>query len=382
MKQIKKIFEKKISRREFIKKTLMLTMSLPAFYFGLKNLRLFEKEEKIDLKECMFYSSFGSFVKCELCPHGCTLQHNQTGICRVRTCKHGKLYTLAYGNPCAVHIDPIEKKPLYHFLPGSKAFSIATAGCNLRCLNCQNWTISQRSPLETKNYDLMPQQVVENALRYSCKSIAYTYSEPVVFYEYMYDTSKIAKEKGIKNVWITAGYINEYPLKKLCEVIDAANVDLKSFSNEIYKKLNGGTLKPVLRTLEILKEKKVWFEITNLVIPEWTDDLNMIREMVKYLVRKGFENYPLHFSRFFPMYKLSNLYPTPIEILKKARKIALEEGMKFVYIGNVPNIDAQNTYCPNCNKIIIKRKGYKILENNIINGKCKFCNYTIPGVWY
>jgi len=292
-----------------------------------------------------------------------------------------ELYSIAYGNPCAIHIDPIEKKPLYHYYPGSKAYSIATAGCNLACLNCQNWEISQQSPRKTRNYDLPPHKVVQECIDNNCKSIAYTYSDPVAFYEYTFDTAKLAREKGIKNVIVSAGYIHEKPLRDWCQYIDAANIDLKSFSNEIYEMLNAGKLEPVLNTLKILKEENVWLEITNLIVPNWTDDIDMIKEMCAWLAENDFNNTPLHFSRFHPQYQLATLPPTPESILVKAREIAIAEGLNYVYIGNIPGNDAVNTYCPNCNKMIIRRKGYSILDFQIKNNKCNFCNTEIQGIW-
>lgn len=331
--------------------------------------------------EAMHYINTPKGLKCKICPQACDIKEEETGDCRTRLNRDGKLYTTAYGNPCAIHVDPIEKKPLYHFLPESKAFSIATAGCNLACLNCQNWTISQISPRESRNYDLPPEKVVEQCIGYDCKSIAYTYSEPVVFYEYTLDTSKAAHLKGIKNVFISAGYINEIPLRDIAPFLDAANIDLKSFSNEIYEMLNAGTLEPVLNTLKILKEEGVWLEITNLVVPSWTDDMDMIKKMCDWLYDNGFENSPLHFSCFHPMYKLKDLPPTPYESLHKAREIALEAGINHVYIGNVPDTEAENTFCPDCKKTIITRKGYRILENNMKSGNCGFCETKIAGVW-
>jgi len=354
-----------------------------------KNIKLFSNESNFDKKfdkpwkwsrEAMFYETTSKGCRCLICPNECLIRENSISICQTRLTYENKLYTIAYGNPCAVHIDPIEKKPLYHFLPGSTSYSIATAGCNLSCLNCQNWTISQASPKDTRNYDLMPNKVVSEAKRNLCKSISYTYSEPIVFYEYTYDTAIIAKNTSVKNVLVSAGYINKEPLKKLATVIDAANIDLKSFSDEIYKKLNGGKLQPILETLITIKEMNVWLEITNLIVPQWTDNLQMIRTMCKWLYDNGFSTTPLHFSRFYPQYKLTHLPPTPTTILKKAKEIALEIGLKYVYIGNVPEED-QNTYCHNCKKLLIERKGYSILQVNIINNKCKFCNITIPGIW-
>ncbi|MBN2520052.1 MAG: AmmeMemoRadiSam system radical SAM enzyme [Bacteroidales bacterium] len=377
-----------MDKREFIKYgilgfcgfvcNLRRTFSIPGVL--LSELNSSEKLWKWS-KEGLFYSVTPKGVKCLICPNECTIKENETGDCRNRINYEGKLYSIAYGNPCAVHVDPIEKKPLYHFLPNAKAYSIATAGCNLACLNCQNWEISQTSPKETRNYDLMPEKVVEQAILNKCETIAYTYSDPISFYEYTIDTSKIAQEKGIKNLIVTAGYINEEPLRNLCKYIDAANVDLKSFSNDIYMKLNGGTLQPVLNTLKIIAEENVWLEITNLIVPGWTDDLAMIKKMCEWLCNNGLSNYPLHFSRFHPSYKLTQLPSTPIYTLEKAKEIALNAGIKYVYIGNVPGSDAQNTNCPQCNKVLIERKGYSILQNNIQDNKCKYCKTKIPGVW-
>ncbi len=332
-------------------------------------------------KEASHYIQTPRGVKCLICPNECTLKEGELSTCNNRVNEGGKLYTIAYGNPCAVHIDPIEKKPLYHFLPASSSFSIATAGCNLACLNCQNWTISQTSPRKTRNHDLMPRALIERAAKDNCESIAYTYSEPITFYEYTYDSSKIARERGIKNVMVTAGYINEKPLRELTKYIDAANVDLKSFSDNIYLKLNGGTLQPVLNTLKVLKEEGVWVEITNLVVPGWTDDFDMIKKMCEWLYSNSLCNYPLHFSRFHPQYKLTQLPSTPVATLEKAREIALNAGIKFVYIGNVPGTKAENTYCPKCKKVLIERRGYTILANNITGSKCRYCGESIPGVW-
>ena len=333
------------------------------------------------IKEAMFYSETPKGIRCLICPNECDIREGESGDCHNRVNIKGKLYSIAYGNPCAIHVDPIEKKPLYHFLPATNAFSIATAGCNLACLNCQNWTISQKSPDETKNQDLPPEMVVESCKANACQSIAYTYSEPITFYEYTYDTSILARKAGLKNVIVSAGYINTEPLLKLCKVIDAANIDLKSFSNDIYLKLNGGTLQPILDTLLTMKKEGVWLEITNLVVPSWTDDLDMIKRMCSWLAENGFTETPLHFSRFMPMYKLANLPPTPLNILQKAREVAVNEGLKYVYIGNVPGLGHETTYCPGCKKAVFERRGYSVLQKNITDGKCSFCDYPIAGVW-
>lgn len=301
-------------------------------------------------------------------------------MCRARMNKDGTLYSLVYGKPCAVHIDPIEKKPFFHFLPATTAFSIATAGCVLSCKFCQNWQISQARPEDTKTYDLPPEKVVSNALSYKCKSITYTYTEPTVFYEYMYDTAVIAKERGVKNTMHSCGYINEKPLRTLSKYMDAADIDLKGFTEDFYSRICSGSLKPVLKALVVLKEEKVWLEITNLVIPTLNDDMKKIGEMSRWIVKNLGPDVPIHFSRFFPYYKLTNLPPTPVETLEGARKTAMDAGLKFVYIGNIRH-EGENTYCSKCKKVLVERYGYFVKQNHLTNGKCKFCNAAIAGVW-
>ncbi len=331
-------------------------------------------------RKARFWEAKGDSVSCKLCPRSCTIRPGATSPCRTRKNSNGTLITVGYANPCAVHVDPIEKKPLYHVLPGTKAYSVAIAGCNLRCKNCQNYTISQASPLETPNMNLPPQKVVEEAKRTGCTTIAYTYSEPIVWYEYMYDTAKLAHKAGLKNCMITCGYINSEPLKELAPYMDAVNIDLKSFSDDIYKKLNAGKLQPVLDTIKLSQSLGIWIEITNLIVPEWTDDPKMIREMCKWIVQSVGKEVPLHFSRFHPMYKLAHLYPTPTKILTSAKEIAKEEGLHYVYVGNVAGSDS-NTYCPQCKKPLIKRYGYLVRSNKISHGKCSFCGYEIKGIW-
>jgi len=294
--------------------------------------------------------------------------------------KDGTLYSLVYGKPCAVHVDPIEKKPFFHFLPGSTTFSIATAGCVLSCKFCQNWQISQAKPEDTDTYDLPPEKVVSNAVAYKCKSVTYTYTEPTVFYEYMHDTAVIAKKQGIKNTMHSCGYINEKPLRTLSKYMDAADIDLKGFTEDFYSRICSGSLRPVLNSLVILKEEGVWLEITNLVIPTLNDDLNNVREMSRWIVKNLGADVPIHFSRFFPHYKLTNLPPTPLETLEGVRKTAIDAGLKFVYIGNIRH-EGENTFCPKCKKLLIERMGYFVKQNHIANGKCKFCNTGIAGVW-
>lgn len=332
-------------------------------------------------KEAMHYVQTPRGCKCLLCPAECTLRDGETGICRNRVNVNDKLYSIVYGNPCAVYVDPIEKKPLFHFQPSSWSFSIATAGCNLACLNCQNWTISQAGPKETRNTDLMPEAVVKESLANSCKSISYTYSEPVTFYEYVYDTSRLAHDSKVKNVFISNGYIAKEPMKALCKHLDAANINLKSFSESVYLKLNGGRLQPVLDTLKTIRDCGTWLEITNLVVPGWTDNMEMIKRMCGWLAENGFQDNPLHFLRFQPLYKLNHLPPTPVAILESAREAAMKEGIHFVYIGNVPGSKGQNTYCPQCHKEIITRNGFRVDALHVRNGKCAYCGSSIAGRW-
>ncbi len=320
-------------------------------------------------------------IKCKLCPRKCEIEVGKAGSCRTNVNYDGTLYSISYGNPCAINIDPIEKKPFFHYLPGTMAFSIATAGCNLACLNCQNWEISQVSPKDTRNFDMMPDVVVAEAIKAKCKAIAYTYSDPVAYYEYTLDTSALAKQQGIKNLLVSAGYINPDPLRRLSKNLDAARIDLKSFSDEIYEMLNAGTLQPVLDSLKILKEEGVWLEIINLVIPTWTDDFDMIKQMCDWLAENNLAGVPLHFSKFYPLYKLTTLPETPVATLEKARQIALDAGIKFVYIGNVPGSQGENTYCPKCKKLLVERQGFTILQNKIVSSKCSYCQEPIEGVW-
>lgn len=320
-------------------------------------------------------------VECTLCPRRCRLAEGVRGDCRVRTNVGGKLYSLVYAKPCSVHVDPIEKKPFYHVLPQTRAFSLATAGCNLHCRYCQNWEISQKAPEDTTNLDLPPDEAVRQALLHGCRSIAYTYSEPVIFYEYTLDTCRIAKEQKLLNLLVTAGYIEEAPLRELCAVSHAANVDLKGITEEFYKNMCRATLKPVQQAIVTMKECGVWVEITNLVVPTWNDSDRDLRDLARWIKTNCGADTPLHFSRFWPMYELKNLPATPEETLTRARGIALAEGLHFVYTGNIPGHPGNNTSCPYCSKNLVSRYGYRIDENNLDNGACRFCRKPIAGLW-
>jgi pyruvate formate lyase activating enzyme len=370
-----------ISKRDFLKKSMTFSAGVVCFPYEIACSYSSPEKFSIYKKIAMFQEETARGIMCRICPNECVLKEGELSKCNNRKVHDSKLFTLAFGNPCSVNVDPVEKKSLYHFLPGSKAYSIATAGCNLVCLNCQNWTISQTSPDKTRNYDLMPEQVVQECINNGCSSIAYTYSEPVTFFEYAYETAVLAKKAGIKNIVKSNGYINPEPLKKLCGVIDAANIDLKAFNESTYLRLTGGKLQPVLDSLKVYKDMGVWLEITNLVVPTWSDNLSEIEKMCRWLNDNGFKNTPLHFSRFYPLYKLEQLPPTPVEILNNGYKIAVESGLKYVYTGNVPGNEISDTLCPVCNSTLVERQGYRIVSNVIKDGNCNRCGNKVDGVW-
>ena len=333
------------------------------------------------MKEASYYKKLkNENVQCLLCPKKCIIKKDSYGFCNARKNIDGRLYSVVYSNPDAVHIDPIEKKPLYHFMPGSKALSIGTIGCNLECKHCQNWTMSRAKPEEIAIQNISPEEIVELAIKNNCKIISYTYNEPTVFFEYMLDCAKIAKKKGIKNMIVSNGFINEEPLKELCKYIDGANIDLKAFNNKFYKEICSAWIEPVLKSLKIIKQKNVWLEVTNLIIPTLNDNLKEIKKMCIWIKENLGTDVPLHFTGFYPCYKLLDLPETSPEILKKARKVALNTGIKHSYIGNVFAAEENNTYCPKCGKLLIERSGFGIIKNNIKNSKCS-CREKIAGVF-
>ncbi len=334
--------------------------------------------------EAMFYKQLeGKKVKCQICPKHCVVGEGERGFCGNKENRGGKYYTLVYGKAAALNIDPIEKKPLFHFLPGSRAFSIGTAGCNFDCKNCQNWEISQVRPEQIDHpITLPPETIVSKAPEYGAEVIAYTYNEPTVFYEYMHDTAKLARRHGLRSVMISNGYMNREPMLKLAPYLDAVKVDLKGFTDEFYRKYALGTLEPVKETIKRVKALGKWLEIVCLVLPGLSDDLDRIAEMADWINRAVGPEVPVHFSRFGPAYRMKKLPPTPVSTLEKCRAVARRQGLKYVYIGNVPGHSAENTYCASCGKIVIKRYGYEILERHIKpNGACAFCGNKIPGVW-
>ncbi len=376
-------FEQRIDRREFLKKCIWQGTSLAL------SIKLLKNAYAQDLK-FGYTNSYPALhwqaltkgnIKCQLCPRECIVKPGMRGFCRVRENRDGKYFTLTFGNPCSVHIDPIEKKPFFHLLPGTTAFSLATAGCNFTCKHCQNWEISQKSPEETENMILSPQAIIDLTKKYRCPSIAYTYTEPVIFYEYMLAIAKRAKKEGILNVMHSNGYINQKPLEELCPYLDGADIDLKAFTDEFYTSITSGTLGPVLETLKTLKKKGVHLEITNLIIPTKNDNITEIKKMCEWIATNLGKDVPLHLSRFYPMYRLNNLSPTPTETLKRAYEIAKNVGLEYVYIGNLPGLPEENTYCPACKKLLIERIGYTVKVINLKDGRCKFCGHPIPGLW-
>lgn len=321
-------------------------------------------------------------VRCGICPRYCVISEGNRGFCKTRINENGILYAIGYGNPCSISVDPIEKKPLYHFHPGEKIYSMATGGCNFRCLNCQNWQISQTSPDELQHKDMSPEELIADTLRQNCSMIAFTYTEPTVFYEYMLDTARLAKEKGIKTVMISNGYISLEALSALVPYLDAVNIDLKCFDPGIHRLLTGGAdLEPVLNTLLYLRNTPVWMEITHLLVPEFSTDSQSIRKMCEWLYENGFKDTPLHFSRFFPMNKLKHLEPTQENILLEARQLALHAGLRYVYTGNIHYPTGGNTYCHHCHQLLMERSGYRIFDNFMRTERCGFCSHEIPGRW-
>lgn len=320
-------------------------------------------------------------LQCSLCPKGCIISPGESGNCRIRINLDDRLLAVTYSHPCSVHVDPIEKKPLFHFLPGTPILSLATVGCNLHCKNCQNWEISQCNPEDSRSYYIPPERLVELAAQYNTPSIAYTYTEPIAYYEYTLDSCIQAREKGLFNVLVTAGYINRQPWQELCRYVDAANIDLKAFSDRFYREICDGTLQPVLDALVTARDMGLIVEVTNLIIPTLNDSDDDIRRLCRWIAREMGRNTPLHFSRFFPHYRLRHLPPTPLDTLTRARQIAIAEGLQFVYIGNVLTHDAENTICPECNRILVRRRGYTILENHLRSNQCPFCGKEIYGKW-
>jgi pyruvate formate lyase activating enzyme len=317
---------------------------------------------------------------CTLCPRYCTIGNGQAGFCFIRQNIDEKLYSVGYGRPTGFAIDPIEKKPLNHFLPGSQILSFGTAGCNLGCKFCQNWSTSKAKLDNVRSYIALPEEVISLAKKNHVPSIAFTYNDPVIFGEYVIDISKIARDEKINSVMVTAGYIDKEARKEVFQYIDAANIDLKAFSESFYHKLTFSHLKDVLNTLIWLKnETSVWFEITNLIIPDENDSEDELKKMIEWILQNLGDEVPLHFTAFHPDFKLINKPRTPGSTLNRARNIAHKAGIKFCYLGNVHDTEGQTTYCPSCNKILIRRDWHSVTETNLSGSSCSGCGKIIPG---
>jgi pyruvate formate lyase activating enzyme len=323
----------------------------------------------------------GNAVQCQLCPRGCTVTDGNRGYCRVRENRGGSYYTLIHSRVVAQHIDPIEKKPFFHFLPGTVAFSVASGGCNVNCKFCQNWEISQARPEELRSVYYSPQELASSAKNASCPAIAYTYSEPVVWTEYVLDSAEAGHRQGVRSVMVSNGFINQEPLKELCGRLDALKVDLKSYSESYYRDVVRGELKPVLNTIATAKKMARWLEIVYLVVPTLNDSDTEFRNLARWMKAEIGPDVPIHFTRFYPLYLLKNLPPTPVATLERAKAIADAEGLQYAYIGNVPGHPAENTYCPKCRQLLVERAGFTIRQMNLEKGKCRKCGHSVPGVW-
>jgi len=335
------------------------------------------------MKEAMFYEKLDEKkVRCFLCAHHCVIKEDKRGICYVRKNIEGILYTLVYGRVVSMNIDPIEKKPLFHFQTGSTSFSIAAVGCNFRCEHCQNFEISQYPKLhegEILGQHVTPEAIVEAARRNGCKSISYTYTEPTIFFEFAYDCAKLAHEKGIKNVFVSNGYTTPEATKVIAPYLDGNNIDLKG-NDDFYKKICGAKVEPVKDTIRLMKDLGVWVEVTTLIIPDYNDSEEDLREIAEFI--KSVDPFiPWHVTQFYPTYKLTDKPRTPLKTLRRAKEIGFETGLKYIYEGNVPGEGGENTFCHQCKKLLIKRFGFSIIENRMKNGKCTECGAEIKGVW-
>ncbi len=379
-------FKKGLSRRDFLKKGSRFLA-----YLGLAGplLELFSEkleakvEGDLSLREAEFYKKLNkNTVQCGVCFRGCILRERERSFCRNRENRGGKLYNLVYAKPSAVHIDPIEKEPALHMLPGTSILCFGTAGCNFRCKFCQNWHLSQRAIEEMDyTYKLSPESAVNFAIEKKIPTLSFTYNEPISFYEYVYDTARLAKQRGLKILWHSNGSLNPEPLKELLKYTDAVTIDLKGFTEEFYQNTSGARLEPVLRTLKIIREENKWLEIVNLHIPTLNDNPRDIENMCLWIKENLGADTPLHFSRFFPAYRFTTLPATPLPLLERAYEIAKRCGLNFVTIGNVPGHKYNSTFCPQCGKNIIHRVHFTVLANNLKDGKCSFCGKKIPGIW-
>jgi len=336
-----------------------------------------------EMKEAMLYSPLKEGkVKCHLCNHQCSISPSKRGICGVRENREGKLYTLVFGRAISANVDPIEKKPLFHLLPGTSSFSIAAVGCNFRCLQCQNHEISQMPVNEGRieGSRVPPSQIVSLAKEYRCRSISYTYTEPTIYFEYAYETAVLARQGGVKYIFVTNGYMTEEALKTIQPYLDGANVDLKSIREEFYKEVCGARLEPVLENLKRMRQMGIWVEITTLVIPTLNDSEGQFEEIAQFILSLGPE-VPWHISAFYPTYKMLNLPRTPTSLLHRAREIGIKKGLQYVYCGNIPGEEGEDTFCPHCGRRVIERVGFRVVKNDVVKGHCRHCHTKLDGMW-
>jgi len=329
------------------------------------------------IKEAILHEKINGKVKCSVCNRRCLIPEGKRGFCLTRENRDGKLYTLIYAAVSSSAVDPIEKKPLFHFYPGSFVYSLGTVGCNFRCKHCQNWNISQAIIDEAYTVDIPPEEAIEATKRYNCKSIAWTYNEPTIWLEYTLDCAELAHKDDIKTVYVTNGYMTEETLELLSPLLDAANIDLKGMSDKFYKTVCSAKLQPVLDNIQWMHDAGIHIEVTNLIIPGYNDSEDDIKALVRFMVEEVGVEVPLHFTRFYPYYKMQDVSPTPTETLLKARELALEEGMRYVYVGNIPGLSEENTYCYNCGELLIRRYGFQINKMNLKKGRCPSCNAKI-----
>ena len=327
-------------------------------------------------KEAILYEKLDGVLNCHVCNRSCVISNGKTGFCGMRQNDNGTMYSLNYASASSVAVDPIEKKPLFHFYPGSLSFSMGSIGCNFRCPYCQNWTISQATMEEIGTNDIPPERAIKLAQENLCQSISWTYNEPTMWFEYTYDSAKLAHKSDLKTVYVTNGYMSQESLDLIAPYLDAANVDLKGMSDKFYRELCQARLEPVLQNIQTMHDKDIHLEITNLVIPGYNDSEEDLQALVKFVADVDV-NVPLHFTRFYPHYKMNQVPPTPLETLEKAHKMAREAGIKYVYVGNVPGSDGENTRCPDCEELLIKRNGFNIESNNLKNKKCPRCGARI-----
>jgi len=320
-------------------------------------------------------------VRCGLCARNCTLADGERGWCHARVNVDGELRSLVYGRPITVHVDPIEKKPFYHFLPGKNAFSLGTSGCPLRCKFCQNWEISQARPEDYSSGLVAPERVVDAAVSRRSPVIAFTYNEPTVFTEYLTDIARLGRKRKQRSVLVSCGFMNEAPLAEMCEVLDGIKIDLKGYSEDFYRDVCGATLEPVLRSIKQVAASGTHLELVNLVVPTLNDSERMLTELAKWVVGEAGPDVPVHFTRFHPDYQLRHLPPTPVATLERARAIAMTQGLRYAFVGNVPGHPGTHTYCPDCGKVVIERRGFFVGAMNLENGRCKSCKTEIKGIW-